>query len=62
MESGYSAEEVKEATQAFEPSLSVADYFNVTSNSHVIQCKGFSSFKALSTCLEEVKAKKEKKK
>ena len=53
---------ISDAVRPFDQSLSVGEYFNSTTNAHVVQAKGFSSFKSLQACYDDAKNSAETKK
>ena len=57
-ESGFNEMEIKDATSVFEPDLSVSEYFDISSNSHIIKAKAFPSYQSLTTAISEEKNKK----
>ena len=58
-ESGFNEMEIKDATSVFEPNMSVNEYFNISSNSHIVKSKAFPSYASLTTAISEEKNKKD---
>ena len=58
-ESGFSEMEIKDATSVFEPNMSVNEYFNISTNSHIVKSKAFPSYASLTTAISEEKNKKD---